>query len=285
MNQNQQPSPRRHAPDKPAQTAKKRPVKRKKRRVLLRAKNPHLWRNIGIAVVVAAAVFFTVSIFFKVSSVQVTGNSYYSAQQVIDASGIQQGDNLMALSKATVSGRICQELPYVRSVQIRKNLPNEIILSVEETSVAYAVKDNAGVYWLITSEGKIIGKAENGDVGGYVLVTGFVIQNPVPGESMKAAGSEQLEAVQHQLDLTCNLLTALEQCDFGDKIVSVDVPSDYNVSCWYGDQFKVIFGDTEDFSYKLRYLAGVIAKLDSFASGEIDLRFQNQEEAIYRPAN
>ena len=59
-----------------------------------------------IMLAVVAAIVFGVAIFFKVNTIEVQGNSVYSADQIIEASQIQQGDNLLTVNKALAVGNI-----------------------------------------------------------------------------------------------------------------------------------------------------------------------------------
>jgi cell division protein FtsQ len=55
---------------------------------------------VTIAVVVACVVFF------RVNTVTVTGAARYTEQELLDVAGIQTGDNLVALPKNKIAGRI-----------------------------------------------------------------------------------------------------------------------------------------------------------------------------------
>ena len=52
-----------------------------------------------IMLAVVAAIVFGVAIFFKVTTIEVQGNTLYSAEDVIAASGIEPGDNLLLVNK------------------------------------------------------------------------------------------------------------------------------------------------------------------------------------------
>lgn len=271
---------RRQAQKAAGGTAKR---KRKKKRKAPRVKNRRFWKDLFIMLAVTAAVILSLSIFFKVKTVEVTGNSYYTSEQVSDASGVEQGDNLLALSKATVAGRICAELPYVREVQIRRSLPDKLVIAIQEFDVCYAVRDTAGQYWLMTAAGGILEQVDEKTASDYLQVTGFTVKNPEVGKEFElqpAEGSDS--AAETQKEAVVTLLTLLEQSDIGDHVVSVDVPSSFDISFWYGDQYQVRLGTTEDLEYKLQYLAEVIRRLDSYATGEIDLTFTSENKAIFR---
>ena len=109
-----------------------------------------------IMLALVAAVVFGVAVFFKVSRVDVQGNSLYSAEQVVQASGIEVGDNLLTLNKATVAGNIITQLPYVEKVSVGRSMPDAVILEVQESTARFAVMSDTNVIWLINSSGKAL---------------------------------------------------------------------------------------------------------------------------------
>ena len=87
-----------------------------------------------IMAAIVAAVIFGVAIFFKVNTVEVQGNTIYSAEEIRSASGIQKGDNLFTLNKEAAAGSIKASLPYVETVSIIRFLPDKIVIEVKESS-------------------------------------------------------------------------------------------------------------------------------------------------------
>ena len=98
-----------------------------------------LYKLLTLVVVCAAAVL-ALTLFFKVESVEVTGNSRYSAQEIQDACGVSLGDNLYLLSKPDMVQRLHQQLPYIDEVRITRRLPNTLCVQVTEFSTVYAVE-------------------------------------------------------------------------------------------------------------------------------------------------
>lgn len=280
MNQNERNERLRRNPDA-ARTPVRKPRKKKKKARLLRVKNPHLWRNIGIALAISLAIFFTLSVFFRIDSVTVSGNRFYTEQQILEASGVQTGDNLLAMSKSAVCGRICESLPYVSSVQVRRILPDQVVIDVKESSVTYAMQDETGAYWLVTANGRVVEQAASAE--GHIPVEGFTLQSPYVDQQLTNAEGE-ITVYTLQLDTACAVMKAIEESSLYGSITSVNIPTDLHVTAQLGDQYRVIFGQSEDYGYKLRYLDSVLGELDSFTSGDIDLTFNGGEEAVFRPA-
>lgn len=115
-----------------------------------------------IMLAIVAAVVFGVAIFFKVSHVEVQGNSLYSAEQIVAASGIEVGDNLLTLNKETVAGNIIAQLPYVEKVSIGRSMPDAVILDVTESTATFAVATDTNTIWLINASGKALERYDGG---------------------------------------------------------------------------------------------------------------------------
>ena len=87
---------------------------------------------------VIAVLIFVVSVFFNVSAVEVEGNNFYTAAEVAEASGIQEGDNLFFINRFSAASRIFARLPYVEGISIEKQMPGSVIVHVTESeAIAY----------------------------------------------------------------------------------------------------------------------------------------------------
>lgn len=83
-----------------------------------------------IALVVALTAGATV--FFRVETVAVSGNSRYTEEEIVAASGIQLNENLYGWNKFKVEQRLYQTLPYIGDVLIRRSLPSTVVITVTE---------------------------------------------------------------------------------------------------------------------------------------------------------
>ena len=81
---------------------------------------------------VAVALTMGATVFFQVETVAVTGNSRYSQEEIIKATGIQTGDNLFRMNKYQIAHQVLQGLPYVEELTIRRALPSTIVITVKE---------------------------------------------------------------------------------------------------------------------------------------------------------
>ena len=132
------------------------PARQNRSRASQRRPSSGVGGKLIIMAAVVAAVVFGVAIFFKVNTVEVQGNSIYSAAEIASASGIQKGDNLFTLNKEAAAGSIKASLPYVETVSVIRFLPDRIVIEVKESDATFAVSSDTNTTWLINSVGKAL---------------------------------------------------------------------------------------------------------------------------------
>ena len=231
-----------------------------------------LYKLLTLVVVCAAAVL-ALTLFFKVESVEVTGNSRYSAQEIQDACGVSLGDNLYLLSKPDMVQRLHQQLPYIDEVRITRRLPNTLCVQVTEFSTVYAVEQE-GTVWLLTSGGKIVETAaERGDTP---LIDGCELLAPSLGGDVSFA----LELQNRQESLFA-LLTALESAELTGDVRAIHLGDPTVLSMDYTVSFTVEMPYGADYPRLLRYLTLVIEELETNLTGVIDLT--RDGEPHFRP--
>ena len=231
-----------------------------------------LYKLLTLVVVCAAAVL-ALTLFFKVESVEVTGNSRYSAQEIQDACGVSLGDNLYLLSKPDMVQRLHQRLPYIDEVRITRSLPNTLRVQVTEFTTVYAVEQE-GTVWLLTSGGKIVETAaERGDVP---LIDGCELLAP----SLSGDVSFALELQNRQESLFA-LLTALESAELTEGVRAIHLGDPTVLTMDYTERFSVEMPYSADYPRLLHYLTLVIEELETNLTGVIDLT--RDGEPHFRP--
>jgi len=258
----------------------KRQAKQKTRRRI----SPEVWKRILIMGGVAVALVLSMIIFFRVRNVEVRGNNYYTAEEVVQAAGIASGDNLLTLSRGEIAGNVIAQLPYVKHVRVTRTLPDTVVITVTEDETTFAVADQGGKLYLITAAGKATEQVSELDAKSHILIQDLVIQPAVIGEQIHVAeGEDGSVSPQEQLNALTTLLRELEAAKLEKDITAVSVPSAFNLTVWYEDRFEVRLGTTDDLAYKLEYLKVVVQEQKEYTTGIIDLTFSSGPEAHVMP--
>ena len=277
------------------QAAQRRPVrKRNAPQVVYTPAQTISFRRMLLRILVVAAVALalclSLSIFFKVRTVTVAGAEKYTPWSVMEASGIQEGENLISLNTISAAARVLKALPYVESVQVGIKLPDTVNIEIKEYEVAYAIRDQGGYWWRITSDGKVLeqvngGQAtENAQILGVVLVSPVVNEQAVAGKAAAAtAATESTQTVATQpsliqpaqrLSAVLSILKQLEANEILGQVASIDVSDMSRIVLWYGTQYEVILGDETQMEKKVAAMTAAIrSSLQSYDSGTLDVSF------------
>lgn len=256
-------------------------------------------------VAVVAAMVLCLSIFFRVETVTVSGNKAYSAWKVKEASGIQDGDYLLTFSKSRACAKIKAGLPYVDTVRIGIKLPNTVNIVIEEIDVLYAVQDVDGIWWLMTSGGRIMEQTDAAGAANLTKVLGVKLNDPEkdaqatafqpmdqPAQSEEASAPQDettaptplIVTEQQKLNAALNILQALELNEVVGEAASVDVSDLSRIELWYGTRYQVNLGDTSNMDYKIACLKYTVSSLSDYDSGELDISFTTWPDKVtYTP--
>ena len=225
-------------------------------------------------VLVCLALVLGLSVFFKVSVIEVEGNSLYTDEEVIEASGIQMGDNLLFVNRFSVDGRILSRLPYVdRVISVDRSLPNRVTITIQE-STAMAVLDVDGTDWILDQNCKVLGEAEQ--TQGYIEIRGITAQTPAVGATVTG----ELEEGQ-KLQLLSQLLTEIRDRNMQQDITWLDLSNIANPIFDYMGRFTVWMGTEDGLSYKFDKLLSTVAQLEEGDVGTIDLSIDEKVHFRY----
>lgn len=227
-----------------------------------------------IFVVICGAIAAALAMFFKVDRVEVSGNSRYSEEEIVAASGVTIGENLFFLNKYEAAARITQRLPYAESAQISRRLPSTLCIRVNECERALAVQQEDSL-WLICYNGKVADTVPANDKGSYVLLTGITLQDPAVGQIMTVPPEQQSKC-----DTLLALLQKLHEKDMLADTQELHFEEDTQITLRYLDRFDVQMRWTADFDYKLEYLKAVVERLEDNEKGIIDLTQEGKASFI-----
>lgn len=240
---------RRLTPEERAQRVKK--LKRKKR--------------IRLGIVVAASLLLLCLIIspiiifavFRVKTFTVEGASPYTSEQIIAASGIEQGKSLIFADLDEAAAAIEKTLPYTDNVKLTKKLPSGIIIRLEETYAGFAVEMSGGMYALTNSEMKVL--ELSGEIPeGAAVITGAVPIKAETGSIVSFSAEEEDKTLALVKQITASV------AENGMKDIDlIDVSERNNIYLIYQGRIVMRLGDSSDLASKLSLGQRVIDKEDA----------------------
>jgi len=215
--------------------------------------------------VICAAIVAALILFFKVESVEITGNERYSDEQIFAVTGIEYGENLFLLNKYAIADEITKRLPYVQSVRFQRSLPSGIVIEVNEGTAVAAV-EQAEDAWLIAQDGKLLERITLGESDDCLRVIGCELLLPTAGTYM-ALGEDSVMSKERLLEL----LDTLAEKHMLQYTEIIDCRDSEKLMLSYGGRFDVELLYDADFAKKLLALQLVVDTLEANETGVVIL--------------
>ena len=204
-------------------------------------------RVLFIGILLAAAIV-ALTVFFRVHTITVEGAARYTAEEIVAGMDVKQGDNLYLWNKVKVTDELLQQFPYLETVQIRRHLPDTLVVTVEECTAVVAVPSDGGYYYL-SEQGKVL--EQNAADGGLPAVTGVTLSGLTPGQMVEPGEDAYVDA----------MLEVLQTMDAGgmlDGLRFINLQDLTDIRIGYDGQFDIRIGTMDGLAYRLRFAKTVI---------------------------
>ncbi len=224
---------------------------------------------------VIVAIIFVMSVFFKISKIEVSGNALYSADEIIAASGIEEGDNLFFINRIAAGSRVVVKLPYIESVQINRGLPNIVTIEVKESNaIGYVTVGDE--LWSVSSSGKFLSSIDKKDTEHIAYISGITVSAAAVGEHLEAAEGEN-DKIAYLMDI----LYQVQARGLVGKVTAIDVSDAQNPTFEYDGRFVVKLGALDNTEYKFGKMLSAVSQLSADDSGTLDLSKENK--VVFNP--
>ena len=113
--------------------------------------------------------------YFEIKEISVRGLKELTEKEVLASAEIKPAQNLLAINTDAVIRRVATN-QWVKNVYIGRELPNKLVLEVQERSPLALVKQGNDFY-LMDGEGYVFKKLGKGDEVDLPILTGFNVQD------------------------------------------------------------------------------------------------------------
>ncbi len=207
-------------------------------------------------VFIALAVIFvlialSLTVLFPINEIAVVGSGHYPNDQIIAASGIKMGENVIRCKVDKVSERLAKSLPYVDYAEVKRSISGKVVITVTETTGKFAILH--GEQCVILDEtGKVLEIVSGEKAAYYAVVLKATISDPTPGTTAVLGGPVSLEKL---LSLGDSLSAAAI-----NKVTLIDMTDMSNVVVTYDGRLKLQLGTLSGLERKLALAQRVIAR-------------------------
>lgn len=247
-----------------------------------RARKKRRRRNLIIGVILTililiVGVVLSLTVFFNIAEIAVTGDEIYNYEQITQASGIEVGENLFLMSTKNAAENIEKTLPYVEKAEIKRSLSCKVTIQVT-AATAVAALDNGESYTLLNASGKVL---EDGVVAlsdGILVLEAGEISSAVPGELVVFANADAVSDFVTVYDAMQNAGIA--------GITELDVRDRMQIKAKYQNRIVLVLGEASSVPNKTDFIKATLDRCEQNSpefKGSIDFSidkkaYQNAED-------
>lgn len=227
-----------------------------------------------LAIIIGSIVFIMTTPLFYVTNVEIEGNSRITNDRINSLSKISLNVNTFQYSKNAIKKYIAEE-PYINNVQVKRKLPNTIIINVEERTRDFIIY-SMGSYIYINKQGYILevtNEPEN-----LPEIKGFTTSEDklTPGNRLS---NEDLE----KLNTTMEIINTIKNNEINSYIDSINVEdkNDYTI-IMKEENKKIHLGNASNINDRILMLKEILTK-EKGKTGEVFIKELNK--VYFREAN
>ncbi len=254
--------------NKPAQNLSKDEVRSKNKKRMHRKRKLQRYVLAFFASIAVLCVGFVLvfSLFFKINTVSVIGETIYTDKMVAQKSGIEYGSNLFRVDEEKVSAEISKKLPYIKKVSIKRKLPDEIIIEVTPSKEIAAISHN-GTFVFIDGDGKVLDDNASILKESLPVINNAKVKTAKDGSKIKLTNDKKTDALYE-------LLKAIEETEI-ELLTEIDLNNINDIKLKYDNRITLKLGSLTDVETKL--LRGKAAiknenEINAYSIGVLDLR-------------
>lgn len=243
--------------------------------------------------VIAAGIYLTVTMLFKISAIQVrTADGVvseaggYSSEQIVQALGVNLEENIFSFDPASKAAALEQVFPMLENIRVERDYPGTVVIQVTEAQPAYTMQTSGG--WLTLSASLKILSSDGVQPTGLPTLYGgepvsqtpgtqLSFEQPAPASSAasdsaasdSASGTAE-EAGDKRLDSLNTLLAALDALGMRGDVTRIEFADPEEMSFLYQDRISVLLGTLNELDYKLKLAQHVLLNADGSGCAATD---------------
>ncbi|MBR4874543.1 MAG: FtsQ-type POTRA domain-containing protein [Clostridia bacterium] len=219
--------------------------------------------SIFVVVILLCVCLFTP--IFGISQISVTGNTIIASEDIIAASGIENGENVFRISGRKVV-KALKKITYIEDAKVRRKFPARIIIDVDEATQDL-IFDMPNEFAVATIEGRVLENLSDVTELTAPIVYGIDIK--------KAEISKKIEAEDEQgLDEHLERLKCFKEAPFWAEIDEFYVSDISNFIMYMKSGMKVTFGSVdniEGLKRKIKLMSKILEQVTQSERSYLDL--------------
>ena len=239
--------------------------------------------------VIGAGVYLTVTMLFKISTIQVrTADGVvqevggYTSDQILQALDVHTEENIFSFDPGAKAAALEKVFPMLEDIKVVRDYPSTVVVQVTEAQPAWAMQTSSG--WLTLSASLKILSSDSAQPAGLHTLYGGEPVSTQPGDQLtfeteaaadsaasdSSASSTAEPEPDKRLESLNTLLTALDTAGLSGDVTRIEFADVDEMTFLYQDRISVRLGTLNELDYKLKLAKHVLLNEDGKGCADTD---------------
>lgn len=206
-------------------------------------------------------------VLFRISEIDVVGDTPYTAEEICAGAGVSIGDGLYSFSSVKAGERLSANLPYIGELKVDRHIPNKITFTVKYEEAEYYTEIYGKIY-LMSKSLRVVGEASDTDTENLTRLR-------LPGVKEVRFGFVPIlrdSGAQKRMVSITDITGKSAMCE---RITQIDLRSSYELKMVSDGKHLLYMGDYTEVDTKLMIAETVLR--DEMFKGENKARLDLSE--------
>ena len=205
---------------------------------------------IFLMVVAAIIITFSFLFFFRVKTITILHNQKITSEDILTAADIPLNRHIFSANIKKAESSILSLSPYIKSVNIKRNFPSEIIIESEEYQADFYIEIDQK-YYLITNTLLVLEEISQSELLNIDATELFLPE--INTDSKKfGVGKTIVFLEKKDRETIPQLMKTLSQSTLFDSFTKLNLNEEANLTAVVNGQYTIKFGNKKDLDKKLK---------------------------------
>lgn len=223
---------------------------------------------LSVIVIICVFIALCVFVFFKIKEIKVSGTELYSADEIIEESGVTVGENLFTVDEKAVSDALSSGFPFIGKSKLIRRIPGTLEIAVKEDSATFYT-ELYGEYFALSDDLRVLQSTESAEeiLEKYPELRKISVEyvsEAIVGKSLSFDNDNYYSSLTEFIEATI-------KSGYYDNISEIDFRNRFAIKLLYKGRFDVVLGDSDNTDVKLNFVESISNDLGDTAKASIEM--------------
>ena len=187
--------------------------------------------------------------FCRVNTISIHNNRAVDTEKILESANIKNNKHIFAVSTKKVEDAILKTSPYIKAVQVKRSLPAEIVIEIEEYEADFCVSV-LDQYYLVSDTLLVLEQIPSGEIGNHSS-TLLTLPEINTDEKKFGIGKKIVFMEEEDNDFISEVLKTISKSALSDSLTSLSLHEEANIVAVVNGRYTLRLGNKKELAQKL----------------------------------